>query len=219
MKIAVLGTGIVGQTLASSLAASGHEVMMGSRTSDHEGAAGWAAAAGEYASHGTFADAAAFGEVVLNCTAGVASLEALELAGADSLAGKILIDLANPLDFSRGTPPTLTICNTDSLGEQLQARFPETRVVKTLNTVNCALMVDPGTVPGDHVIFMSGEDAEAKATVTVWLGEWFGWRPKQVIDLGGIRAARGTEMMLPLWISLWSVEGSPLFNFEIRRGH
>ncbi len=130
----------------------------------------------------------------------------------------MLIDLANPLDFSRGMPPTLTVCNDDSLGERIQARFPGARVVKTFNTLNFALMVEPEAVPGDHVIFLSGEDVDAKSRVRGWLGAWFGWRPEQVVDLGGIQTARGTEMMLPLWLSLFGVEGGPYFNFEIRRG-
>ena len=218
MKIGVLGTGVVGQTLASGLVEAGHEVAMGSRNADHEGAVAWASEAGEAASQGTFADAAGFGEVVINCTAGIASLEALDAAGAENLDGKVLIDLANPLDFSRGMPPTLTVCNDDSLGEQIQARFPDAKVVKCLNTVNCALMVAPASVPGDHVIFMSGEHADAKGRVKGWLGSWFGWRPEQVVDLGGIQTARGTEMMLPLWLSLWGVEGTPFFNFQIQRG-
>ncbi len=218
MKIAVLGTGVVGRTLASSLVAGGHEVCMGSRSADHPGAGEWAESSGVGASRGTFADAAAFGDVVLNCTAGIASLDALDAAGARNLEGKVLIDLANPLDFSRGMPPTLTVCNDDSLGERIQARFPGARVVKTFNTLNFALMVEPEAVPGDHVIFLSGEDVDAKSRVRGWLGAWFGWRPEQVVDLGGIQTARGTEMMLPLWLSLFGVEGGPYFNFEIRRG-
>lgn len=218
MRIAVLGTGVVGRTLATKLVAGGHEVVMGSRSADHAGARAWAESAGAGAAHGTFADAAAFGETVLNCTSGTASLEALDAAGAANISGKILIDVANPLDFSNGMPPTLTVCNSDSLAEQIQARFPEASVVKTLNTINCALMVAPRSVPGDHVVFVSGDDEGARARVKGWLGAWFGWRPAQVVDLGDIRTARGTEMLLPLWLSLWSVEGAPFFNFEIRRG-
>lgn len=218
MRIAVLGTGIVGRTLAGSLAASGHEVCMGSRSAAHEGASEWATEAGDKGSNGTFADAAAFGEVVLNCTAGIASLEALESAGADNLAGKVLIDLANPLDFSQGMPPTLTVCNDDSLGEQIQRRFPDTKVVKTFNTLNCGLMVAPEAVPGDHLIFVSGDHPDAKARVRSWFREWFGWRAEQIVDLGGIETARGTEMMLPMWINLMGVMGTPFFNFEIQKG-
>ena len=143
MKIGVLGTGIVGRTLGSRLAALGNEVTMGSRTADNEAAAEWARTAGASAGHGTFADAAAFGQVLINCTSGMVSLTALRAAAADNLRGKLLIDVSNPLDFSGGMPPTLGVSNTDSVGEQIQRAFPEARVVKTLNTINCEVMIAP----------------------------------------------------------------------------
>ena len=155
---------------------------------------------GALASQGTFAAAAAFGEATLQLHSGKASLEALGMAGAANLKGKVLIDISNPLDFSRGMPPSLLVCNTDSLGEQIQRAFPEAKVVKSLNTMNCNLMVNPALLPDDHVVFVSGNDAEAKATVTLILKDWFGW--KDVIDLGDITTARGVEMVLPLWVSL-----------------
>jgi predicted dinucleotide-binding enzyme len=147
--------------------------------------------AGRGASRGTFADAASHGELVFNCTSGAGTLDALAAAGEENLRGKVLIDVANPLDFSKGMPPTLFVFGEDSLGEQLQRAFPETKVVKALNTVNCQVMVDPSRVPGDHDIFVSGNDAAAKATVTEILRDWFGW--KSAIDLGDMSAARGTE--------------------------
>lgn len=128
MRIGVLGTGMVGQILATKLVTLGHEVMMGSRTADNESAAGWVASTGEGASQGTFGDAAAFGELVVNCTAGAGSLEALGSARAEHLAGKTLLDVSNPLDFSQGMPPSLFVCNTDSVGEQIQRAFPDARV-------------------------------------------------------------------------------------------
>ncbi|MGH7483672.1 MAG: NADPH-dependent F420 reductase [Longimicrobiales bacterium] len=216
MKIGLLGTGVVGITLGDALVGAGHEVRMGSRDATNPKARAWAGATADVASTGSFADAAGFGDVVFNCTAGVASLEALELAGRPNLAGKILIDVANPLDFSHGMPPTLTVCNTDSLGEQIQRALPDTRVVKTLNTVNCAVMVAPGLVPGDHVLFLCGDDPQAKTKVRDWLASWFGWKPRNLIDLGGISAARGTEMLLPLWIRLMQSLGTGEFNFELR---
>jgi predicted dinucleotide-binding enzyme len=146
-RFGVLGTGTVGQTLASKLASLGHEVMMGSRQAGNEKAVAWAKEAGRLASEGTFADAAGFGEDVVNATAGSASLAALAAAGAETLAGKVLVDVANPLDFSAGMPPTLTVCNTDSLAEQIQRAFPETSVVKALNTVNAGVMVEPESCP------------------------------------------------------------------------
>ena len=215
MKIGVLGTGMVGQVIGTKLVQLGHEVKLGARAATNEKAAAWVQANGAGAAQGTFADAAAFGEVVFNCTSGAASLAALEQAGAANLKGKVLIDLANPLDFSHGMPPSLTVCNTDSLGEQIQRTFPEVRVVKSLNTVNCNLMVNAAQLPGDHIVFVSGNDADAKAQVTSILKDWFGWRA--VIDLGDIRTARAVEMMLPIWISLMGKVGTPIFNFAIVR--
>jgi predicted dinucleotide-binding enzyme len=144
MEIGVLGTGMVGQVIATKLASLGHETRMGSRKAGNEDAVAWVTAAGKGASEGTFADAAEFGELVVNCTAGVASVDALTAAGADNLAGKVLVDVANPLDFSQGMPPTLAFCNDNSLGERIQATFPEARVVKTLNTMNCQWSILPG---------------------------------------------------------------------------
>ena len=215
MKIAVLGSGMVGQTIGSKLVELGHEAKMGSRTATNEKATEWAKNAGGKASNGTFEDAASFGEIVFNCTNGKGSLEALRMAGAKNLAGKILIDVSNPLDFSKGFPPTLTVCNDDSLAEQIQREFPEAMVVKSLNTVNCVLMVNPGQLPGDHDIFLSGNDADAKAKVENILKNWFGWRV--VIDLGDISTARGTEQILPIWVRLMALWKSPQFNFHIVR--
>jgi len=215
MRIGILGTGMVGQAIGSKLIQLGHEVKMGSRTADNEKATQWAKANGVRASQGTFADAAAFGEILFNCTAGMASLDALRMAGPANLKDKILIDIANPLDFSKGMPPTLAICNTDSLGEQIQRAFPDVKVVKTLNTMNCNIMVNPSLVPGEHDVFICGNDAEAKTIATQILKDWFGW--KSVIDLGDITNARGTEMLLPIWIRLWGVFGHANFNFKIAK--
>jgi predicted dinucleotide-binding enzyme len=217
MQIAVLGTGMVGTTIASKLITLDHEVTLASRTADNAKARAWLDQVASPRAHAaTFADAAASAELVFNCTSGVASLEALNLAGKANLAGKILVDIANPLDFSRGMPPTLSVCNDSSLGEQIQAAFPDTRVVKTLNTVSASLMVDPSKLPGDHVMFIAGDDAEAKQRVErMILREWFGWR--EVVDLGGIVSARGTEMYLPLWLRMWGALGTANFNIAIVR--
>ena len=215
MKIGILGTGVVGQTIGTKLVALGHDVKMGARVSGNEKAEQWVKESGAHASQGTFADAAAFGEIVFNCTSGMASLDALRQAGARHLDGKILIDVANPLDFSNGMPPTLSVCNTDSLAEQIQRAFPGARVVKTLNTMNTNVMVDPGLVPGDSDVFVSGNDAAAKTRVTEILTTWFGWR--SVIDLGDITTARGTEMLLPIWLRLWGTFKTPNINFHIAR--
>lgn len=216
MKLAVLGTGMVGSTIARKLIALGHHVKMGARQANNENAQAWVKAAGPNASAGTFADAAAFGELAFNCTSGAASLEALKAAGAANLKGKVLIDIANPLDFTKGMPPTLFAGNTDSLGEQIQRAFPDTLVVKTLNTINCNLMVDPARVAGgDHDVFVSGNDAQAKGRVAEVLRGWFGW--KNVIDLGDISTARGTESYLALWVRLYGALKTPDFNVKVVR--
>lgn len=203
MRVAVLGTGTVGKTLAAKLRDVGEDVRVGSRAADNPD------------SDGTFADAAGFGEIVINATAGTASLEALRAAGADNLAGKVLIDVSNPLDASQGFPPTLAVSNTDSNAEQIQREFPDARVVKALNTMNADVMVRPGLVPGDHHAFVAGDDEEAKQTVREML-ESFGWPTDRVMDLGGIDAARGMEMYLPLWLRLWGATGTPLLNVGVR---
>jgi 8-hydroxy-5-deazaflavin:NADPH oxidoreductase len=226
MQIAILGTGIVGTTFAHKLGSLGHEVHLGTRdpaaalARKEPGPMGRPPFATWAEQHPTirieqFADAAKSGEVVMNCTAGTGSLEALGQAGAANLRGKILIDVSNPLDFSKGMPPRLAICNDDSLGETIQRAFPEVRVVKSLNTMNCSVMVDPSRVPGDHDVFVAGNDPGARAQVAGWLKEWFGW--KAPIDLGDITAARGLEAWLPLWIRLWGALGTGDFNLKVQR--
>jgi len=218
MKIAVLGTGMVGNALATKLVNIGHEIMMGSRSANSDAGQEWLRSVGGKAQIGTFADAAAFGETVFDCTNGANSIAALRSAGAKNLRGKILIQVGNPLDTSKGMPPTLTVCNTDSLGEQVQREFPEVRVVKALNTVNCEIMIAPSRVPGDHDLFICGNDAAAKREVAARLSEWFGWKPGNIIDLGDITNSRGTEMFLALWVRLWGVVGNPHFNIHVVRG-
>jgi predicted dinucleotide-binding enzyme len=215
MKIGVLGTGVVGKTLATGLVKLSHDVRMGSRTAGGEKSTAWVKEAGGKSSEGTFADAAAHGDIVFNCTSGAGSLDALKAAGARSLAGKILVDVANPLDFSRGMPPTLFVCNTDSLGEQIQRAFPETRVVKSLNTVTAAVMVDPGLIAGPHTMFVSGNDPAAKAKVADLLRSGFGW--KEIIDLGDITAARAQEMHLAMWLRLFMTLNTPNVNVHVAR--
>jgi len=166
MQIGILGTGVVGQTIGARLTQLGHDVMLGSRSATNEKAAKWVSENAPRAKQGTFANAAEFGGIVFNCTSGEVSLEALGAAGPANLAGKTLVDVSNPLDFSKGFPPTLTVCNTDSIAEQIQAAFPDAKVVKTLNTMTAAVMVNPGLVPGEHDVFVSGNDAGAKAQVS-----------------------------------------------------
>lgn len=211
-NIAILGTGMVGDTLGTKLVSLGHKVMMGSRSKINEKASAWSLRNGENATIGTFADAAAFGEIIFNCTSGKISLEALQLAGRENLQGKILVDVANPLDFSKGMPPSLTICNTDSLGESIQRQFSDVKVVKAFNTMNCQLMVNPGALKDPGNVFICGNDDEAKSEVENLIKS-FGWA--KIIDLGDISAARGTEQLLPVWVRLMGKLDSPMFNFSI----
>lgn len=217
MKIAVLGTGMVGDAIGSRLVELGHEVMMGSRTADNEKAQSFVAKNNGKATAGTFADAASFGEIIFNCTAGAASVEALKLAGEQNINGKIIVDIANPLDFSRGMPPSLipALSNTHSLGEEIQKTFPGAKVVKTLNTMWCGLMVNPAMINGgDHTNFISGNDADAKEKVKGILNS-FGWRNENLLDLGDISAARGTEAVLPVWLRIWNATQNGAFNFKV----
>jgi predicted dinucleotide-binding enzyme len=215
MKVAVFGTGNVGDTIGSKLIELGHTVMMGSRTADNEKAKAFVAKHNDKASAGTFSDAAAFGEIIFNCTAGVGSINALKMGGDKNIHGKIIVDIANPLDFSKGMPPSLTVCNTNSLGEEIQKAFPQTKVVKALNTMWCGIMVNPKMINGgDHSTFICGNDAEAKEKVKEILKS-FGWLEKNILDLGDITKARGTEMYLPLWLSIYGATNNGAFNIKI----
>jgi predicted dinucleotide-binding enzyme len=150
----------------------------------------------------------------VNATNGAGSIPMLEAAGEENLAGKVLVDVANPLDYSQGMPPSLLVSNTDSLGEQIQRRFAEARVVKALNTMNCLVMVDPSKVPGEHDVFLCGEEDGAKQQVSELLRS-FGWPARRIRDLGGISSARGTEMYLPLWLRIWGILGTGYFNIAV----
>jgi len=226
MRIAVLGTGMVGQTLAGRLVELGHDVTVGTRDvaatmarlePDGMGNPPYPAWAQAHPAVrlATFSEAAAPAELIVNATSGNVSIAALDAAGFANLAGKVLLDIANPLDHSRGFPPSLLVSNTDSLGEQIQAAFPDAKVVKALNTMNCSLMADPGQLAGgDHSVFVSGNDADAKKAVSQLL-ESFGHT--DVIDLGDITTARGSEMLLPVWVRLYGALGTPMFQFKIVR--
>ncbi len=214
MKVGILGSGVVGQTIGRKLVELGHDVLIGTR--DAGKLREWLDKVGGKARVGSFADAAAHGEIVFNCTAGAGALEALKMAGERNLNSKVLLDVSNPLDFSSGMPPSLLVSNTDSLGEQIQRAFPAVKVVKTLNTVSAHVMINPKRIAdGNHDIFISGNDAGAKARVADILKTWFGW--KHVIDLGDISTARGVEMYLPLWVRLWGALQTPMFNIKIVR--
>lgn len=214
MRFAVLGSGMVGEALATKLVALGHEVRMGGRKAGGEKARAWAARVGPRGSEGSFSDAASFGEVVFHCTLGESAIAALRAAGAQNLRGKVLVDVSNPLDFSKGMPPTIFTPQGDSLGEQIQREFPEARVVKALNTINADLMVAPDKLTGESDLFIAGNDADAKKRVTEILVA-FGW--KTIHDLGDIRNARGTEAYLLLWLQLYGSLKTPRFNVRIVR--
>ncbi len=211
MKIGILGTGSVGTTLGSALIALDHEVTLGSRTPDNATAVEWASAEGSNAHHGTFADAAAFGEIVLSCILGTAAVAAVTPL-ASIVAGKVVVDISNPIDFSKGFP-TLNPVGDNSLGEQIQRALPDATVVKTFNTLSAAVMVDPARVRA-QTLFMSGDAASAKDRVRSFLHE-FGWTDDQIIDLGGIQTARATEMMLPLWVVLMQTLGTTDFGIHV----
>ena len=225
MRIAVFGTGVVGKTVAGKLDEIGHEVLVGTRDPEatkvrtEPGQFGEPSYADFVATHPkvkteTYADAARNAEIVVNATSGTGAIEALSSAGG--LAGKVIMDISNPLDFSKGFPPRLSLCNDDSLGEQIQRAFPQAKVVKTLNTVNAFLMVAPAQLAGgDHTMFVCGNDGDAKQKVTSLLTEGFGW--KDVLDLGDITNARGTEMLLPIWTRIYASTKNPMFGFKIVR--
>ncbi|MCI3278524.1 NADPH-dependent F420 reductase [Streptomyces cylindrosporus] len=215
MRYAVLGTGEVGRTLGGKLAQLGHEVTLGSRTKDNPAALEWARDTGAGARAGTFAEAASSAEVILVAVGGRVALAALEAAGAANLDGKVVLDVSNPMAFEDGEL-RLDPVESDSMGERIQRAFPHARVVKSLNTVNSRVMVEPSLVPGEHQVFVCGDDADAKEQVTRMLGE-FGWPPHRVLDLGGIRSARSVEMLLPLWLDLFRTLGHAEFNLEVRR--
>jgi predicted dinucleotide-binding enzyme len=217
MKIAILGTGSVGATIGSRLVDLGHQVMMGSRTANNEKALAFVSKhQGINAAAGTFSEAATYGEVIFNCTKGEYSLDAIALAGK-GINGKVLIDVSNPLDFSNGMPPHLipNLANTNSLGEEIQKRFPETKVVKTFNTMWCGIMVDPNLVGGgNHINYICGNDASAKNT-TINILKQFGWKNECLLDLGDITNARGTEATLLIWLRVYGATKTGAFNFNI----
>jgi predicted dinucleotide-binding enzyme len=213
MRIAVIGTGIVGRTLAQAFQRTGHEVVVGTRdpaaTGSREDWAGLELALRPLETVASDAD------LVVNATSGQASLAALGGVGSDHLAGKVVLDVSNPLDFSQGFPPTLSVKDTDSLAEQLQRAFPEARLVKSLNTVTASVMVDPGAVgDGDTTMFVAGDDAAAREQVVGLLRE-LGWQ--DVIELDGLQNARGLEMWLPLWVRLMGTLGTAEFNLKLVR--
>lgn len=227
MRIGVIGTGMVGRALAGRLVELGHDVVIGTRDvkqtlsrtePDAIGTPPYAEwqAANPAVRLVPFAEAGAHGDLIIDATAGAISLDALNAVGTANLAGKVLLDVALPLDFSEGMPPMLLFANTDSLGERIQRAFPDTHVVKTLHTVAAPVMVEPTRVPGHHNLFIAGDDRAAKETVKELLVT-FGWPHDAIIDVGGIKAARRTEMYMPLYFALSGVLGTYDFNIAVVR--
>jgi 8-hydroxy-5-deazaflavin:NADPH oxidoreductase len=212
MKIGVLGSGLVAQGLSARLAELGHNVVIG--TPDPDKLRGWQSS-NQRVLIGSFADTAAHGDMLINATDGAGSLSALTMAGEENLADKILIDVSNPLDFSNGFPPSLTVIGNDSLAEQIQRAFPSTRVVKTLNTVTARVMTHPLEVAnGDHHVFISSNDVEAKAPVADLLRS-FGWI--HIFDLGDLSTARGAEAYVLLWMRLYGTMNTSMINVKIMK--
>ena len=220
MTIGILGTGMVGQTLGSALIAKGHSVILGSRSKVNEKASKWVETNGPLARQDDFRTAAEESEVIFLCLNGDKAIDALRLAGKASFSRKLVIDVTNPLDFSKGMPPTLIdgLANVHSLGEAIQAELPDAHVVKSLNTVTAALMVAPQTVNGgDHHLFICGNDAASKETAKDLLAREFGWQRANILDLGDISAARSLEAYVTLWVRLMQSQGTPMFNIKIVR--
>jgi hypothetical protein len=218
MKIGVLGTGVVGEAIASALIAKGHKVSMGSRQANNEKSTAWTKKMGANASEGVFNDSAAFGEIVFVCLNGEYALDALKQIKSENLTGKIVVDITNPLDFTKGMPPRILHGYTGdtSLGEEIQKALPGSMVVKTLNTVNYKLMVDARIVNhGDHHLFICGNDINAKNQVKHFLVDNFHWKADHMVDLGGIESSRSIEAIVPFWVSVWQSLGTPLFNFKV----
>jgi predicted dinucleotide-binding enzyme len=227
MKITIIGTGVVGQTLASKLNELGHEITMVTRNPEvtksrtEPNPMSGVSFADWYKDNKNikleaYTTCNVDADLIILATKGDSSVNALKEVGKNNLTGKVLLDISNPLDFSGGMPPTLFISNDDSLAELIQREFPLTKVVKSLNTMNAFLMVNPDLVPGDHNVLVSGNDADAKSLIKELL-ESIGWKQKNIIDLGDIRSARATEQLLPIWVQLMIVFGSPEFNFHIVR--
>jgi predicted dinucleotide-binding enzyme len=213
-SVGVLGTGVVALTLVGRLRQLDYEVWVGARSADSESLRPFAEIDGVRT--GSFADAAAAAELLINATNGRNSVSALTMAGADNLAGKPVIDVSNDLEPVEGDFARPMASVDHSIGKLLQTEFPDALIVKALNTMNNKIMVNPSLVPGDHVVFLSGDSGLAKERVTALLMA-FGWRPQQIVDLGGIDTAVGPEMMMAVWMKVVIARGfdAPPFNWAI----
>ncbi len=215
MKVGILGTGDVGRALGRGFVTLGHEVRLGARSANHEKALEWVGEMGERASQGAFAEAAAFGDLVVFATLGVANPDVVKAIGPETVAGKVVIDATNPLDFSKGFPPDLAIKGNDSGGETLQRLIPEAKVIKAFNIVGNALMFRPELPGGPPDMYIAGNDADAKAKVAALLNE-FGW--PTVVDFGGIAASRWLEAMCIAWVIIGAATGNWRQAFKMLKG-
>jgi predicted dinucleotide-binding enzyme len=209
MQIAIVGSGVVARFFGQAFLAVGHEVALGTRDPDQTRAREeWADVDLPLVAYADLQ-----GDVFVNATRGDGSLPALQAVGA-ALDGKVLIDASNPLDTSKGFPPSLFVANTDSLAEQLQQALPQVRLVKMFNTMAHEVMVDPAALPQESTVFLAGNDEAARRTAAD-LARELGWT--DVMDLGDLTAARGLEMYIPLWLRLYGAVGQPLFNIKVVR--
>jgi 8-hydroxy-5-deazaflavin:NADPH oxidoreductase len=216
VRIGIIGSGNVGRTIADGALAAGHEVRLGARSPDKPELREWVDGAGDNASLTGIQEAAEFGELLVNTTDGDGSLDALRTAGAENLAGKTLLDVANAGSFDDRHNFILTYANDDSLAEEIQRAFPDLRVVKALSTMSRVLMTDPDALASPTTALICGDDETAKAEVLGLLGD-FGWKQENVIDLGDLTAARAMEMFVALWVRLNSTLDRELFGVTIVR--
>jgi predicted dinucleotide-binding enzyme len=223
MKIGIIGSAVVAQTLGAKLIEMGHDVVVGTRDpkklDDKKKMAGslreWLGQVGNKGRVVSFPEAAAHGDLLINATSGEVSVDALKLAEGDKVGSKVLIDVSNALDFSKGMPPRSLASQDNCVAEQIQAAFPNLRVVKSLNTVNAQVMINPRALKGgDHTVFVSGNDKSAKAAVGELLTA-FGWT--DILDLGDLSSARGPEMYMAMWLRLWGATGTGAVNVKVVR--
>jgi 8-hydroxy-5-deazaflavin:NADPH oxidoreductase len=215
MNVGVLGRGVVGQRLAAAFAQRGHQVVIGTRDPANDELQSWLAGDGAGVTAGSLAQTAEFGELIVLAVLGNAAEEAIAQAGPERFAGKVVIDATNPLDFSEGTPPRLSISGHDSLGEHIQRAIPDAKVVKALNTIGNQYFTDPSFAEGQATMFIAGDDKVAKTTVAELL-ESFGWPP--AVDVGGIDAARELESLCVLWVRLGFIRGGWDHGFKLLTG-
>jgi 8-hydroxy-5-deazaflavin:NADPH oxidoreductase len=214
-RVGVLGSGDVGRRLASGFRSRGHDVMIGSRHPGKPELHEWLSGDGTGIAAGTFAEAAAHGELIVLAVLGSAAEEAIADAGPKNFGGKVVIDATNPLDFSGGFPPKLSVTGADSLGERVQRALPDAKVVKAFNTIGNPYFVDPSFSEGQPTMLIAGDDEGAKHTVRDVLAD-FGW--SDVVDIGGIEGSRELEAICIVWVKIGGTRGSWDHGFKLLVG-